>query len=263
MLKVPGAQLFTLQVGDGPDVAVVLHGGPAASHDYLRPQLDRAASSSRRLFYYDQRGGGRSPLDPGEPPAGWQTHVADLDRVRQHLGVPRLTPLGYSWGGLLAMLYALEHPDRVDKLALISPAPAASAEREVMRARLAAAQKRPEVEALKASLDLTDRKARFAVAVAGYFVDPRRAVELTPFMVQQRAETAVWASLGDYDLRPRLRALDVPALVVHGSEDPIPIETARATAEALRAEFVEIPRCGHVPFIEGDAALFAALDRFL
>ena len=40
MLEVPGAQLFTVEVGDGPDLAVMLHGGPGASHDYLRPQLD-------------------------------------------------------------------------------------------------------------------------------------------------------------------------------------------------------------------------------
>jgi pimeloyl-ACP methyl ester carboxylesterase len=54
MLTVSGAQLFTLEHGDGPDVAVMLHGGPGASHDYLRPGLDAVAvPGQRRLFYYD------------------------------------------------------------------------------------------------------------------------------------------------------------------------------------------------------------------
>src|SRR5947209_246468 len=102
MLRVSGAQLFTLETGDGPDVAVMLHGGPGASHDYLRPGLDALAQPGRRrLLYYDQRGSGRSPLDAGVPPGPWQEHVADLDAVRVHLGGAPLTLVGYSWGALL------------------------------------------------------------------------------------------------------------------------------------------------------------------
>jgi proline iminopeptidase len=81
--------------------------------------------------------------------------------------------------------------------------------------------------------------------------------------VQQRAEQAVWRSLGEYDLRPRLESLRVPSLVVHGEGDPIPIEGARATAEALGAEWLPLGNCGHVPYIEAADRLFPALARFL
>jgi proline iminopeptidase len=260
MLDVDGGKLFTLEVGDGPDVAVMLHGGPGASHDYLRPGLDAVAQSGkRRLFYYDQRGSGQSPA----PPASWQEHVADLDAVRVHLGGAPMTIVGYSWGALLAMLYALEHRQQVARLVLVSPAPAAARERAEAKERLVAMSKRPSVEALRARLDPKDRRHRFALAVAGYFANPELAVDLTPFVVKQSAEDAVWRSLGDYDLRPRLGALGVPALVAHGDEDPIPLATARATAAALGAEFVAIPRCGHVPYVEAPDALFSALRRFL
>lgn len=264
MLEVDGAQLFTMQVGDGPEVAVMLHGGPGASHDYLRPGLDAVAvPGRRRLFYYDQRGSGRSPLEPGVAPAGWRTHVADLDAVRLFLGGAPLTLVGYSWGALLAMLYAIEHPAHVARLALISPAPAAARERPAMKQRMAEMGKRPSVEALRGRLDRTDRRNRFVLAVAGYFANPENAIGLTPFMVKQAAEDAVWKSLGDYDLRPSLRALKVPAFVAHGEADPIAIDTARATAEALGAGFVAIPDCGHVPYVEAPDALFAPLLRFL
>lgn len=264
MLEVSGAQLFTIEVGDGPDVAVMLHGGPGASHDYLRPGLDALAQPGRRrLFYYDQRGSGRSPLAAGVAPGTWQDHVADLDAVRVQLGGAPLTLIGYSWGALLAMLYAVEHRAHVARLVLVSPAPAAARERAEAKQRLAAMSARPEVAALRARLDTSDRRTRFALAVAGYFVEPERALGLTPFVVKQSAEDAVWRSLGDYDLRPSLRGLGVPAIVAHGDEDPIPIATARATADALGAELVAIARCGHVPYVEAPAQLVAPLLRFL
>src|SRR2546428_10651653 len=118
-VELDGVRLFTRRAGDGPPV-VVLHGGPGAHHDYLLPQYDLLARG-RELFYYDQRGGGRSPV-PRETPVGWREHVADLDGIRAALGLERLTLLAYSWGGLLAVLYLLEHPERVERLALVSPA---------------------------------------------------------------------------------------------------------------------------------------------
>jgi proline iminopeptidase len=276
VLNVPGAQLHVVTVGNGPRPIVLLHGGPGAGHEYLRPQMDRLLAPERRLVYYDQRGSGASSLAAGAPLPTADDHVADLEALRLHLGVERLALLGYSWGGLLASLYLLRHPSRVDRMALVSPAPLAASERAAFKERLAAMGRRPEVDALRAALIAEeggdpatqraprDRRARFALAVAGYFVDPRLAVGLTPFMVQQRVEESVWKSLGDFDLRPSLAALSPrpPALVVHGEEDPIPVDGARATAEALGAPLVALPGCGHVPYVEAPDALFAALDPF-
>src|SRR3989441_3131285 len=118
-VELDGVPLFTRRAGDGLPVAV-LHGGPGAHHDYLLPQYDLLARR-RELFYYDQRGGGRSPV-PRETPVGWREHTADLEEIRLALGLVWLTILGYSWGGLLAVLYFLEHPQRVERLALVSPA---------------------------------------------------------------------------------------------------------------------------------------------
>ncbi|MGZ3425842.1 MAG: alpha/beta fold hydrolase, partial [Polyangia bacterium] len=157
----------------------------------------------------------------------------------------------------------VEHREHVARLALISPAPAAASERAEAKARLQAMSARPSVQALRARLDGSDRRNRFALAVAGSFVEPERALGLTPFVVKQSAEDAVWRSLGDYDLRPRLGGLGIPAFVAHGDEDPIPLAAARATAAALGAEFVPIERCGHVPYVEAPEALLGPLRRFL
>ena len=73
----------------------------------------------------------------------------------------------------------------------------------------------------------------------------------------------MWESLGDFDLVPRLPALrDVPTLLVHGRQDPIPLESSEAAARAMGAELVTIEACGHVPYVEQPDALFDAVLRF-
>lgn len=271
--RVNGLELFTRRVGTGP-LVVVLHGGPGAHHDYLLPQFDRLAQG-RELFYYDQRGGGRSPV-AREVPVGWREHVADLDAVRGILGIERLTLCGYSWGGLLAVLYLLEHPDRVERLVLVSPASITAHYRHEFERRFAERMGVPEIvrarEALRAS-DLRQRdpaayqRQAFALSVAGYFRDPAEARNLTPFRVTARTQQAVWESLGEFDLRPGLRRLSSlapppPALLIHGTFDPIPIEASRELADLLKAALIELP-VGHCPHVEATEEFVAALDAFL
>ena len=131
---VRGVSLFERRIGAGPEV-IVLHGGPGAHHDYLLPGMD-ALATGRTLVYYDQRGGGRSAV-ARDVPVGWREQVADLEALRDVWGLDQLHLLGYSWGGLLAMLYAVTYPARVASLALVSPAPAAKHERAVYEAALA------------------------------------------------------------------------------------------------------------------------------
>jgi proline iminopeptidase len=250
---------------------IVLHGGPGAHHDYLLPGFDLLAHG-RTLVYYDQRGGGRSPVGR-DVPVGWREHVADLEALRDTWGIERLDLCGYSWGALLAMLYAVTHPERVSSLALVSPAPAARREREVYESNLARRNSTPALLAARAELQASGLRSRdipaynarlFELAVAGYFHDPSRSRELTPFRITGRTQQEVWDSLGaDFDLRPALARLDVPALVVHGDDDPIPLDTASATAAALNAPLVVLKDCGHVPYVEAPEQFVAALDPFL
>jgi proline iminopeptidase len=266
---VRGVALFERRVGSGP-VTVVLHGGPGAHHDYLLPGFD-ALATGRTLVYYDQRGGGRSAV-PREVPVGWREQVADLEALRQAWGLERLTLAGYSWGGLLSLLYATEHPDRVDRLALVSPAPAWRAARADFERRLAVRTMAPELQAERAALRASGLRDRdpdayqrrvFELSVAGYFHDPARAAGLTPFRVTGRTQQEVWDSLGDYDLRPALVTLRLPAIVLHGDDDPIPADSARVLAETIGAPLHLLPRCGHVPYVEAFEEFRRLLDGFL
>jgi len=266
-------RLFTRRVGGGPPV-VVLHGGPGASHDYLLPQYDLLATR-RSLLYYDQRGGGQSPV-PRDTPVGWREHVADLEELREQLGLDRLTLCGYSWGGLLAVLYFLEHPQQVERLALVSPASLSAEYRRQFEAEFARRMAAPEIKRERDALRSSGLQGRdpaayqrraFELSVAGYFRDFHDATNLTAFRVTARTQEGVWKSLGGYDLRPKLKETASrfplpPSLVVHGTFDPLPIAGSRELAALLQARLKELP-VGHCPHVEATAEFVHTLDDFL
>jgi proline iminopeptidase len=269
--------LYWAEYGDAAAPPVLLlHGGPGASHDYMLPQMLELARE-HRLVLYDQRGGGRSRADDDRAAIGWQDQVADVARVVTELHVAPLSLVGYSWGGLLALLYAIEaHAGRVApapaRLALIDPAPVNRAYRDEFEREFARRQASPEVGALRDELQQSGLRERdpeayrhraFEVSVAGYFADPRRARDLTPFRVTGRVQQSIWASLGDYDLLPDLQKLRLPSFVVHGRQDPIPLASSQAAARALATSCVVLEDCGHVPYVEQPAGLFPPLQAFL
>ncbi|MDQ8154994.1 MAG: alpha/beta hydrolase [Gemmatimonadota bacterium] len=255
---------------------LVLHGGPGAHHDYLLPQM-LELSRERTCVFYDQRGGGQSRHDDDREVITWESQVRDLERVVRELALEPLTLVGYSWGGLLALLYAVQaahgHASPApSRLVLIDPAPASRVWRAQFEAEFAHRQQSPAVQALRAELAASGlresdpaayRQRTFELSVAGYFAHPERARALTPFRVTGRVQQSTWESLGDFDLIPALRDVRCPALVVHGRQDPIPVESSAATAEALGAELVVLDDCGHVPYVEQPDGLFRAVRAFL
>jgi proline iminopeptidase len=269
-VAVRGVELFVRRVGTGHPT-VVLHGGPGAHHDYLRPGFDGLARG-RELIYYDQRGGGQSAV-PREVPVGWTEQVADLEALRESWRLERMTVVGYSWGGLLALLYAVGQPGRIGRLVLVSPAPAWRAAREGFEQTFATRNLDPAFQEERKQLRESGLRERdpaafqqriFELSVAPYFYDPARARDLTPFRVTGRTQQEVWSSLGDYDLRPRLPSLrGIPSLVLHGENDVIPVEASRAAAELLGAELHTIPHCGHVPYVEAYDEFVRVVGGFL
>jgi proline iminopeptidase len=259
----------------GVSPLLVLHGGPGASHDYLLPQLLELARD-RELIFYDQRGGGRSRHDD-DGVITWRTQVEDLAAVAREFALEPLSIVGYSWGGLLALLYAIEAaadrvPVRPARMALIDPAPVTRQYREEFETDFNRRQQSDAIRDMREQLTASGlqemdrdayRQRAFELSVAGYFADPALAADLTPFRVIGKVQKSIWESLGDYDLRPALASVKCPALVVHGSEDPIPAESSREIAATLGARFVLLDGSGHVPYVERPDLLFPALTDFL
>ena len=270
---------------EGARRLLVLHGGPGADHQYLLPQMLDLASD-HELIFYDQRGGGRSRTDDPAP-ITWETHADDLAAVVREQGLSPLEIVGYSWGGLLAMLYSLRaaglietqaatRPDSrfpiPDSLALIDPAPTTRDYRAQFEAEFTRRQQGEAIQKLRSELAESGLRERdpdayrqrgFELSVAGYFADPGRARDLTPFRVVGRVQQSVWASLGDFDLLPSLQQMKIPTLIVHGRQDPIPLASSEAAASAMGARLVVLEDCGHVPYVEQAPSLFDAMRQFL
>ena len=176
-------------------------------------------------------------------------------------------------GALLALLYALDHPERVERLALVSPAPAWRAARESYEARFSRRNLDPVFQEERRRLRESGLRERdpaafqqriFELSVAAYFHDPELARDLTPFRVTGRTQQEVWSSLGDFDLRDRLPNLrGIPSLILHGASDPIPLEASRVTAALMGAALHPVPRCGHVPYVEAHDEFVRVVGGFL
>jgi len=118
-----GHKIWVREVGAQTNPAhlplLCLHGGPGVPHDYLEP-LEAVAASGRRVMFYDQLGCGNS--DHVDDPSLWTTDlfVEELGHVRSALGLDRVHILGQSWGGMLAMQYAITQPAGLVSLILAS-----------------------------------------------------------------------------------------------------------------------------------------------
>ena len=105
-------KIFYKIVGQGTQTVVMVHGGPGNSLESIRADLV-PMEKGRRLIYYDQRGQGSSELITDGSKLGYRSHVADLEALREHFKLEKMTLFGNSWGGLIASLYAVEHHDRI------------------------------------------------------------------------------------------------------------------------------------------------------
>ncbi|WP_210493117.1 alpha/beta fold hydrolase [Patulibacter sp. SYSU D01012] len=271
-VAVPGARLWTATSGRGVPL-VLCHGGPGLS-DNLGPLaglLDDVALVHR----YDQRGGGRSSA---AGPFDVATFVADLEALRTHWGHERWIVGGHSWGAVLALLYALEHPDRVLGVVSVSGTGVRwgwqAATRTHRLERLTAAE-RQELQALEAALGTGDPAARARVLRLMWttdFADRATAdavLDAGPLYAFPRADAVFRAVSADQrrildaGLEERIRALPAPLLAVHGAADSDPARAERLAALAPRGRFVLLPGCGHSPWLERPDAVAAALRPFV
>ncbi|MDD5556776.1 MAG: proline iminopeptidase-family hydrolase [bacterium] len=222
-----------------------LHGGPGAAHDYLEP-LEAVAASGRRVIFYDQLGCGNS--DRPHNPALWTVDLflEELAAVRAALGLERLHILGQSWGGMLAMQYALTRPAGVASL-VIASSPASMrqwvAEANRLRAELPADVQETLLRHERAGT--TDDPAYTEAMMVFY---QRHVCRLDPWpdclnrsleqlmrdpevyhAMNGPSEFHVTGNLRDWDITGRLGEIAVPTLVTSGRHD----EATPAIAETV------------------------------
>ena len=270
-----GVQLHYRTAGTGAPV-IFLSGGPGFDVDYMIPVADFVPTSYQRVFF-EQRGTGRSVTPVTPDTLTLKQVVEDLEALRIHLKQPRLFLIGHSWGGMLAMAYAVAHPDRIDRMILIGPGGPTLEfttwfqDNIHMRLRpedLEAEQKWD--EAPKRGIDPDKAALEGIRAIApGYFFDRAKglafASQLPEGTLHVQVNTALFGDLRKigYDLRLGLRQLNRPVLIVQGHQDPVGDKTAEDIRAVVKTSVLKyINKAGHFPWIEQPDEFRRALSRF-
>ncbi len=251
---------------------IAINGGPGLSHSYMvQNDLWERIAKGRLVVFYDQRGIGASKrVQPGAPQS-MEAQVADLDAVRQALGLNKVAVLGDSYGGLVAMAYAAAHPEHVAKLILSdSPGPNWKSIVRVLPEVFPDVEEQTEKETQSLGSN-TEAAARAGLRnhFRMLFYSPEKRDAYMSRMGDLGFEPAVGAAVReattDLDLTAKLADFKFPALVINGRFDMnVAPLTAWQLAHAIPgAKLVFFEHSGHLPSYEEPDRYITVLEEFL
>jgi proline iminopeptidase len=261
--------VWTKRTGNNPTTKVLLlHGGPGATHEYLLGFDSYLPAAGVEYYYYDQLGSGWS--DQPDDPSLWtiDRFVDEVEQVRVALGLTAddFVLYGQSWGGILAMEYALAHGQHLKGLVLSNmmasiPAYNAYADQVIIPALDAATV--AEIKAFEATGQTDDPRyddllmsehypkhvlrlpvEQWPAPVVRSFSRINKAIYVP---LQGPSELGASGALSQWDRFEDLATIDVPALVIAGTHDTMDPEHLRAMSEQLpQGEYLLCPEGSHL-----------------
>ena len=274
-INIGKSSLYYKTIGKGEPL-IVLHGGPGFDHQGLMPYIGNLGKYCK-VVLYDQRGSGMStgPVDAAS--INVDRFVEDIEIIRKQLGVEKINLSGISWGGMLALFYGVKYPDKLNSLVLFSTA--ASAEM-FLKFFPALKKKRTKedselIEGIKNSDGFKDNEPKvleefFSIFCKAYFADQSLASKIDVTINENTAknhwaiDNFIMASIGNFDLHNQLNVIDCPTLIMHGRQDPMPLEAAVQINENIpNSELVVFENSGHFIFIEEEEKFNSTVSDFL
>jgi len=280
--------VWTKRVGNNSDLKVLLlHGGPGATHEYLEACDSYLPAVGVEYYYYDQLGSGFS--DQPDDPSLWQLDrfVDEVEQVRAALGLgpDNFVLYGQSWGGLLAIEYALAHQEQLRALVISNmmasaPAYTAYAEQVLLPAMDQAAL--AEIRAIEASGD-TENPRYMELLVPHYYerhvlrlpgeewpdpvqrafahINPKIYVPMqgpSELGMSAEAQLASWERIGD------LPRIEVPTLVIGARYDTMdPAHMEEMAGLLPRGTYLHCPEGSHLAMYDDQQTYFTGLIDFL
>jgi proline iminopeptidase len=266
--------LYVDVVGQG-DPVVLMHGGPSA--DLWTMGTFRQCADEFTLVFYDHRCNGRSVGVPVSSMT-WENLAADADALRRHLRFEKWSVLGHSFGGQVALEYALRYPDRVSRLVLLDTGADSRWARENAPRLLARRGCSPhKIELVRRWFhgEFTPREyLPIFVRISGAYMSGSgwaplaRAMAAGGWRTRMRAEPLIFhgrhLSVG-WSVVTRLGEIAAPTLVIAGRDDFVfPPECQHELADGIpESELVIVDRAGHSPQDEQPTEVIRALRAFL
>ncbi len=276
-----GVRLWYTESGTGSPV-IVIHGGPGMDHDSLAADI-APLRLHHHVIEYDQRGGGRSTLPADTALLTIDHHVQDLEALRKHLGLKKVTLLAHSFGPAIAALYAIKYPENVERMVFLSPIPPLKGKffeelGESLMSRLTDEQLKRSDELEKAFGTPAD--ATKICREYWAIMTPPRLAKSEPLSIVKsdlctappeairygmtKTNPVTFGSLGDWNWIADLAHVKAPVLIIHGEEDAIPMAMVSKWLTALpNARILRLPHTGHFPHAEQPKIVFPAIETFL
>jgi len=281
-------RVWVKRTGNHPGLRLLLlHGGPGSTHEYLEACDSYLPAAGVEYYYYDQLGSGFS--DQPEEPSLWDLdrYVDEVEQVRVALGLGRdnFILFGHSWGGILAVEYALRYQQHLRGLIISNmmasvPAYNAYAEQVLMPAMDQAAL--TEIKSLEASGDIGNPRYMELLTEQHYvhhvlrrpaetWPDPvvRAFAHINPAIyvsMQGPSELGISAGahLAHWDRTAELTSIEVPALVIGARHDTMDPGHMEMLARRLpRGQYLYCPDGSHMAMWDDQAVYFAGLVDFL
>jgi len=278
------ARLYYRVIGHGADTIIAIHGGPGLDHETIFGDF-AVLGDKHTVIFYDQRGGGKSTLPADTTTLVAARQVQDLDELRRHFGVERVTLVAHSYGPLLAASYAIAHPANVKRMVFFGPVPPRRGTfwqrfGQSLNTRLDSTQRATMAGAGRRLTDPADDTRQacreyWAIGLRPRLAEPDRTLPLLKSDMcatdpaglrygNRIGNRVIMASYGDWDLRPQLRTLNVPTLVVHGEDESIPMDLVEEWVTSLpHARLMLVPKAAHFTYAERPELVWPAVERFL
>jgi proline iminopeptidase len=282
-ISVNGTELFFDVVGSQLDAAahfrqkptmIILHGGPGFDHTYLRPWLD-PVSEVAQLVYVDERGCGRSARHTHEY---YQLGIMadDIVSLCASLGIEHPIVLGQSFGGFVALSIATRHPDFASGIVLFDTAPAWTGgyDLDALEQLVGGARGKELREiayrestgvATEAELKRFDQEIMPLYWHQGFKEEYLREM-FDNSLINMDIATYMMGTLSrEYDLRPHLAGIKIPALVLQGRHDWVtPMSGAQEMMQGIPNVQLHIfEHSGHMVFMEEPAELVTVLNNWI
>ncbi len=257
-------------------VILVIPGGPGLGYGYLKKALSDILKAHFQLLFYDQRGAGHSSLNDSTK-LTMDVFVDDLEQIRKRTNQEKLVLLGHSFGGLLAMQYAIMYPERVDRLILVESDPASYHEwvrfREILGNRMTKEDSTEILELQK--IPCWDQSPQvfenhMLVFLRSYLANRdlsgklRLNFDSSVLINYKTVYPAIRRDLGRYDIHEELKRLSMPVLLLYGQESIFPEETIRSLYKSFsNGELEYIEGAGHFPYLENPKLFFDEVETFM
>ncbi len=266
-LSVVGSRINYVEMGSGLPV-VLVHGLAGCWQNWL--ENIPALAPSHRVIALDLPGFGASPMP------SWEISIPAYGRFLhdfcERLGIGGCSVIGNSMGGFISTELAINEPDRVERLVLVSAAGVTWARARREPAAVIGRGSRALAPYLLRYQMASLRRARVRqLAYRGTFWNP---VALRPELLWEQTVPALHSpgfyeaitSLVGYDIRDRLQEIEVPTLVVWGRQDrvvPVPAATHYQRLIGANARTEVFDRCGHLPMLERPVRFNRLMETFL